>query len=463
MVGRCSTDGPTHCSQHEREGLVNRSRFVAPAAMIGLAALLAAPALAQDATPAPASAALDLPAMALASEDLPAGYLRYWNGVLAPASAYGDVYAPHLSQEDLAAAGHIRSYEDDYLVWDSNQFAHVAIDEYATAEGAAKGFAIFEDDTNVSPGYTVVTTEDRPLPGVGEEPSELTVATGFYEDGTFTQSVAAAFRVGNLNGGVQLEYLTYSDEYGTPAATPESAAAPDPEQIALVEDMAAKLAGRMETVIAGDTPVGVNPELAAKVLPLQQSPQIWKGISWEGYEASQTMIGFEGALTQYAPDYRSGYSRMIMLGTGDGFPPPYVSVGVSEFASPEAAHAVLDAIRMSPGDLPTPGVSGRGANRTLVADPVVPGADAALAFHSQLMGDDAGAPVDSAGLDFVTGPYLVTVDVQGVDSVDTAMAAAADLAAQQAACLAATGSCTTVSVPVLAAPAAEAPAATPAA
>lgn len=443
---------------------MNRSRLVTPALTIGLAVLLAAPALAQEASPAASPAVtgvLDLPAMALASEDLPPGYVRYWNGVLAPASAYSDVYDPELPPEQHAATGHVRSYEDDYLVWNSNQFMHIYVDEFATAEGAAKGFALFAAE---APDYTVVTTEERPLPGIGEEPSELKVDTGFYEDGTFTQVVVASFRVGNLNGGVQLEYQTYPDEYGTPAATPESAAAPNLEQIQIVEEMAAKLADRMTTVMAGETPAGVNPDLAAKVLPLQQDPGTWKGISWEGYEASETMIGFDGALTPFAPEYRSGYSRMIMLGAGDGFPPPYVSVGVSEFDSPDAAHAVLDIIRTSPGDLPTPGVSSRGANRELVADPEIPGADAALAFHSMLNGDDPDAPIDSVGIDFVTGSWLVTVDVQGVDSVVTAMAAAKDLAAQQAACLLAEGPCASASVPALAAPVEEAAAtATPAA
>jgi hypothetical protein len=397
--------------------------------------------------------------MALSTQDLPPGYLRFWGGGLYPGDVYGDVIASNLSQERLAETGHIRSYEDDYGVWNSGKIVHIFIDEYATAEGAAKGFEIFEDESNVPPGDTVLSMEDRPLPGVGEEPSELTVGSVISEDGTFSQSVGSAFRIGNLNAGVVLEYLTFPDESGTPVATPASAAGPDPEQIQLVEEMSAKLAARIEAVLAGETPSGVDPELAAKVLPLQQSPNAWRGISWEGYEAAETMIGFEGALTRFAPDYRAGFSREIMMGTGDDFLPPYVSVGVSEFASPTAANDVLNAIRETPGDLPTPGVTPRGAKRELVADPPIPGADAALAFRSVLDEEDPDAPFDSAGVDFVVGPWLVTVDVQGVDSAESAMAAAEDLAMQQAACLTAEGPCAAASVPALMAPSEAAPAA----
>jgi hypothetical protein len=50
-------------------------------------------------------------------------------------------------------------------------------------------------------------------------------------------------------------------------------------------------------------------------------------------------------------------------------------------------------------------------------------------------GDDPNVQIDSAGLDYVLGSNLVTVDVQGGLSSDQAMSAAIDLASQQAACL----------------------------
>jgi hypothetical protein len=199
---------------------VVNARFFAPTVISGLFFVLASPVLAQEATPAGAGGKLDLVAMALSAGDLPPGYVRFWGGVLAPGEVYGDVFASHLSRERLAETGHIRSYEDNYGVWNSGEFVHIFIDEYASAEGAAKGFEIFEDESNAPPDETVLSMEDRPLPGVGEEPSELTLGTVVYEDGTFSQFVGSAFRIGNLNAGVVLEYLTFPDESGTPVATP---------------------------------------------------------------------------------------------------------------------------------------------------------------------------------------------------------------------------------------------------
>jgi hypothetical protein len=76
-----------------------------------------------------------------------------------------------------------------------------------------------------------------------------------------------------------------------------------------------------------------------------------------------------------------GFNRGVVLGPlVDGEPqPPFVSVAVLEFASPEAALEVLEAIRQVPHDLLTSIPIPRGA-RTLAADPVVPGAAASLAF-----------------------------------------------------------------------------------
>lgn len=74
------------------------------------------------------------------------------------------------------------------------------------------------------------------------------------------------------------------------------------------------------------------------------------------------------------------------------------------------------------------------------------GATAALAYQAAFNEDDPST-IDSAGIDFVVGSWLVTVDVQGGLSADAAMAAALDLATQQAGCLTAGGVCETVTRP----------------
>jgi hypothetical protein len=121
-------------------------------------------------------------------------------------------------------------------------------------------------------------------------------------------------------------------------------------------------------------------------------------------------------------------------------------VAVTEFTSSAVALEVLEAIRQAPNERPTPGPIPRG-ERTLVADPVIPGASGALGFEAITHPDDPEATVDSAGVDFVVGSYLVTVDVQeGLDG-EAALALAVDLATQQSACLSAGGSCAAVTLP----------------
>ena len=148
------------------------------------------------------------------------------------------------------------------------------------------------------------------------------------------------------------------------------------------------------------------------------------------------ICGEENSLLPFADAAGGGFSRGVVLGPLDGAPtPPFVSMAVLELASPEAALEVLEAIRQAPGDRPTSAPFPRGT-RTLAADPAIAETTAVVAFQGTYDEEDPNAPIDSAGVDFVTGNRLVTVDVQGGLSAEEAMAAAVDLATQQAACLA---------------------------
>jgi hypothetical protein len=421
--------------------------FLALVVMTTFPGWLQAPVtLAQDATPAAAPGELDLAAMALIADDLPEGFGRGYGGSYIPGELFGDVYNPVVSREALDAAGLIRSYEDYYGSFDAPITIGLFIDEYETAEGAIAGYDAFDVE---QPDETILSSTDLPAPEVGEEPSAMTATTTLYPDGIIADLVEANFRIGNLNAGIWEERYTFPDDSGTPVATPAADAAPDPEQIQHVEEMTAALAARIEAVLAGETPPGIDPALAAQTLPIHDAPGVALGQSWEGYRDGPVVLGLEGSLAPMAADVLGGYGRTVSFGEGADFPPPYVGVTVSELASPEAAMAVLDAVRAAPGDLPTPGVFPRGAARDLLADPSIPGADSALAFASALDEENPDAPADSARVVFVAGPKLVSVDVQGVDSVDAALAAATDLATQQAACLMADGPCTAVTAPAL--------------
>ena len=145
---------------------------------------------------------------------------------------------------------------------------------------------------------------------------------------------------------------------------------------------------------------------------------------------------------------RGAFNRGVVLGPlVDGEPtPPFVSVAILEFSSPEVALEVLEAIRKAPNDLPTSIPVPRG-RRALAADPDISEAAATLAFAGAFNEEDPTAAVDSAGVDFVTSNRLVTVDVLGGLSAADAMAAAVDLATQQAACLASDDPCSSVKLP----------------
>jgi hypothetical protein len=109
--------------------------------------------------------------------------------------------------------------------------------------------------------------------------------------------------------------------------------------------------------------------------------------------------------------------------------------------------ALLEAVGDAPADLPTPGPYPVGALHTPAADFSLPEADAALAFTAALDEEDPAAPSDSARIVFVTGPRLISVDAQGMESSDVAMAVATDLASQQAACLLSEGPCASATMP----------------
>jgi len=220
----------------------------------------------------------------------------------------------------------------------------------------------------------------------------------------------------------------------------------------LAQQLASTLDQRISTVLAGGAPSGVDQSLSTLVLPLDQLVDDQTPVLG-GYKAGADLLrcgicGEENSLLPFADDALGGFNRTVSVGPMvEGEPlPPFVSVAVLTFTSPEVAQAVLAAIRQAPNDLPTSGPIPRGA-RTIGDDPDIPDATAALAFHAAMDDQDPDAPVDSAGVDFVVGNQLATVDVQGGLSADDALAAAVDLARQQAWCLASGAPCSAVTLP----------------
>jgi hypothetical protein len=407
---------------------------------------------AQHATPTSStSAPLDLAAMALAPADVPAGYFDDYSEWWVPSGPFSDV----VPGGTAIPPGLVRVYQSFYIEPSGAAAIHNYLYEFASPQEATTGFEIVDAALRPPlPEGTVIGPTHAPGPDLGDAPGLLTIVSydTWAAGGPRADVVAASFRRDRLVAGVSVERYTDPPPADTPVAAVATPVGPDPVQEQLATTLATTLDERITTVLAGQTPAGVDPALAALVLPLDQLADVPTPV-FGGYKAGIDLLrcgicGEENSLLPFADEARGGFNRGIVLGPlVDGEPqPPFVSVAVSAFTSSEVALAVLEAIRQAPDDLPTSIPIPRGT-RTLAEDPEIPGAAATLAFQGTLGEEDPNAPIDSAGVDFVVGNRLVTVDVQGGLSAGEAMAAAIDLATQQAACLAAGGPCATVMSP----------------
>lgn len=411
-------------------------------------------ALAEDATPAAsAEAAPDLAAMALAPEDVPAGFFDDYAEWSVPASAFSDVIGGEATPTGLK-----RVYQTFYANDAEGVTIHCFLFAFASPADAAAGTGLVDLALRPPlPEGTATEPDHVAEPALGDGSGVITAVT--YDtraaDGPLVDIVAASFGQERLIAGISIERYAADVQIATPEeATPAAGATPvaHDEDRSLAVHLAETLEDRIAIVQNGQAPTGADPTLRDLVLPLDQLVDEDTPILG-GYKSGIDLLrcgicGEENALLPFAAEALGGYTTVVVLGPlVDGEPtPPFVSIAVSAFASPEAALGVLDAIRQAPNDLPTPGPIPRG-RRALAADPVIPGADAALAFLGAFDGEDPAAPDDSAGVDFVVGELLVTVDVQGGLSADEAMAVAVDLATQQAACIEAGGPCESVSRP----------------
>ena len=401
----------------------------AVAAMVLLAVVLggSAAALAQDGTPdaSPRAGAgpdgrLDLAAMALGVESLPPGFVLYFGEYLR-----GDVLLERLPPEvaeGLADVDLRWTYTSQYGNEDGSVTVRSYLTEFGSEDDARAGFDLLEDETvSGYPEGSTLTDEDGP--GVGEEPSEITVGTvAGDENFPETQTIDATFRVGSIIAGAAME--TTGDE------------APDEQ---LVRDLAAALADRIETVLDGQEPAGVNFALPDLVLPTHvEWPQLG---ALEGYLAPAEALGaFDPDGDEFAA-FESGYYRT--LGTGDSFeqPDPSIAISVLEFADDESATAVAEQGDLLPPNFPTEPAT----------EPDLTGADAATAYRLALPTgpeDEANPQFNSHRVVAAVGPYVVRVEVRVAQGAEEA---ALDLAQQQVTCLA-EGACETLSVPADMAP-----------
>lgn len=425
-----------------------RTTLLVLALLLGIWPFLAA---AQDATPSTAGGtSLDLAAMALTADDVPAEYFDSYDEWWVPAEALSEAVLGGAA----ASAGLERAYQTFYSTADGAATIHVFLLAFASSAEAEAGAALVDAALRPPlPEGTISGPTHATGPALGDASSVLTVVSydTWAAGGPRVDVVANSFRRDRLVAGVSVERYT-DPPVGTPAAGEATPTAPDAAQTALATSLAASLDNRIAMVRAGRSPAGIDLALADLTLPLAQLVDTTTPV-FGGYKSGVDLLrcgicGEENALLPFADSARGGFTRGVVLGPlVDGEPqPPFVSVAVAEFTSEGAALDVLEAMRKAPNDRPTVIPVPRGT-RTAATDPAIPAVTAALAFQAVLNEDEPNAPIDSAGVAFVVGNRLVTVDVQGGLTAEVAMAAAIDLATQQAACLAADRPCQTVTLP----------------
>ena len=387
-------------------------------AVLVLAALLAvAPeGEAQNATPAVGDDRPDLAAMVLDSSLLPDGYRPAGEGYQT-GEAFGRAVSTGggMTAEEVSATGLQWFYESRYASTNGSDRIRSYVEAYEDKEGAQAGFDLLEDETRVEGAEDL---QDQPAPEVGEEPREMTVGTIAANQATGSvplQTVDITFRVGSLIAGVAVE--TTGDT------------APDQD---LARDLAGQLGDRVQGVLDGNYPEGIDPATRTSLLPLDPTLSLQ-----EGYLTADEVL-VSSPSEDVLADYVSGYAKAFGLNLDVAEEPwPLVTVALSTFNDPGSALAVLDRA----DDLQPAFSQLERVDRTRV-----PGADAAVAyrFDSPLSGNDE---VDSFRVLLVVEGQLATVDVQAAASAEAAEEAALDLATQQAACLGTGDPCAAVTIP----------------
>ncbi len=383
---------------------------------------------------------VDLAAMALTMADVPNGYVGPDAGYyLTPRGVSMFLFGESITAEDIAATNLVSMYDSFFYAMDGGQlFSYIA--QFPSEEDLQAGFDLMEDESLV-PEY--VSAVDSPVPAIGEEPSEMTLAVVDFRafEGPIVEEMSITFSIGTLLVIVGIQ--TPIDEGGmsaTPVMADTASATPDPEVLSLVEGLATTLAGRIEAVQAGED-VGVDQTLPSMLLP---TDTLWSrpGYVNEGYRSATDILGPEGPAAEFADAYQGGYVRII---AGAPVPDvvfphrPLVNITVTHFDSADTAMQVLDVAESIPSppfffEEPLEEVDGN----------QIEGVDATRTYTGSFR---VGEPADSVRIAFTSGEYLVFVDVFGNTTVDDAMAIATDIAGQQAACTASGQACTEVTAP----------------
>jgi hypothetical protein len=365
---------------------------------------------------------LDLAAMTLDLDDLPEGlgYIEYQDYVYDPEWLASGYEGTSTSPEEVLATG-LRRYQDSsYRSPNGQSWVRSYVLEFGSADDVAAGFAVFEDEAGWAAAFGPESDMRDLAEGhaLGEEPREITVGTGRMTNGYRFQTADVTFRVDRLLVGVAVEAAEFAD----------------PPDQGLALDLAARLEERVSLVLAGELPPGIEPAVRELALPIAG---IWPepGYVAEGYLTVDEGLGELKPLVGFREDYQGGYTRTVWPddpAASPGIRPLFITVAVIELDNQLIAETVLKLSEFLPRPAPLELWLWE-----LTEAPEVAGAEASAALNGPGWADayQVGVVVDN---------YLARVWVQGTDE---SRAIALELAAQQAACLAAGGTCEGVTVP----------------
>jgi hypothetical protein len=264
-------------------------------------------------------------------------------------------------------------------------------------DGVQAGFDLLENEEMLVPNGFL---EDLPgLPGVGEEPAEITTGTIEVGDGTRTGRYDVTYRVDRYQVGVAMETLDGS--------------APTAE---VIDALAAELADRVADVVAGNDVRQVVYGLPDQLIQLEVVP------SFEGYQTVEEAVVISDPRFP-VPSYLSGYYRAGTFSESVSSILPYVTIGVNQFDSTlDAREAILhpDSMLLDFDDLEE------------IRNVELPGAGIMRAY-SFSSPQGSGSP-DSFRVFMLVEDQVILIDVQGMESLEAAQEAAFGLAELQVDC-----------------------------
>jgi hypothetical protein len=387
--------------------------------------------LAQGATPVASPPAvtseIDLAAVAPRGTDIPANLDPGFGGGYLPAELPFEA-----SAEETAAVGLIRIYDGDFGGPGRPVGAVIRMYECAAADGVDALVAILSDiDRALASSPELFNVVE--LPPVDGAPT-VAYSVEIDPSGLYLHGVSMLRAHDRFLFEVWIE--TFLDQSADPAqieamlATPAAATEEQLAGLEIVTELATTATKRLDQLMAGETPAGVDLAWPGQVLEVDSWMQEGEP-RWQYYRHHRHTTFDSEALTALADEFVGGYSRTAVLGGAAEFGTPWVTASINIMASPAAVPELFEVIRADPQSFPTGGITPRGAGRTLVEDPVIDGADAALALTASI---NEGEPEDSASLVFAIAERVFVIDVQGMDSGETALQVAIDLASQQVTC-----------------------------